>query len=33
MTTENAKAAGAFAWNNSKLVAGYASSMAKGAYQ
>tara|TARA_B110000285_G_C14853017_1_gene480865 strand:- start:134 stop:316 length:183 start_codon:yes stop_codon:yes gene_type:complete len=31
MTTDNAKAAGKFAWNNSKLVAGFAGSMAKGA--
>jgi len=33
MTTDNAKAAGTFAWNNSKLVAGFAGSMAKGAIQ
>lgn len=33
MTAENTKAAGKFAWNNSKLVAGLAGSMAKTAYQ
>lgn len=32
MTTENAKAAGKLAWDNSKIVAGFATSMAKGAY-
>jgi hypothetical protein len=29
MTADNAKAGASFAWNNSKLVAGFASSMAK----
>ena len=32
MTVDNAKAAGKFAANNTKLVAGFASSMASAAY-